>query len=122
MLLRLAFLESERRRDILDGGRLAGARLPQAAADDASRCLGWPQGDIRVAFAWFVGPRASRPDRAQPHIVGTDVKITSNRQLTFLTTPAQEAAAADRAARAYRDCRYSFAPGVTPGWIRLSSA
>lgn len=55
MLLRLAFLESERRSDILDGGRLRRVhvfkkRLPMMHRD------GWtgPRASSAVAFAWFV--------------------------------------------------------------------
>jgi hypothetical protein len=55
MLLRLAFLESERRRAILDGGLLARVhvfrnRLPMMHRD------GWdgPQASSAMAFAWFV--------------------------------------------------------------------
>ena len=58
MLLRLAFLESERRTSILDGGKLARvlpfkARLPMMHRD------GWtgPQAGSAVAFAWFVWDR-----------------------------------------------------------------
>lgn len=61
MLLRLAFLESERRRGILDGGALARVhvfrnRLPMMHRN------GW-QGSIAsntTAFAWFVWDRSHR--------------------------------------------------------------
>lgn len=70
MLLRLAFLESERRRPILDCGQLARVhvfrnRLPI----DAPR-LGRSQGQlgngVRVAS---LESRPQRPDRAPPHLV-----------------------------------------------------
>lgn len=55
MLLRLAFLESEKRRDILDTGELARVhvfrkRLPMMHRD------GWegPKASSGMAFAWFV--------------------------------------------------------------------
>ena len=55
MLLRLAFLESERRRSILDGGLLARVyvfrnRLPMMHRD------GWdgPRSTSATPFAWFV--------------------------------------------------------------------
>lgn len=55
MLLRLAFLESERRMDILDGGSLARVhifrrRLPMMHRD------GWegPRASSSIAFGWFV--------------------------------------------------------------------
>jgi hypothetical protein len=55
MLLRLAFLESERRRDILEDGQLARVhvfrnRLPMMHRD------GWdgPRATSATAFAWFV--------------------------------------------------------------------
>lgn len=55
MLLRLAFLESDRRRDILDTGKLARVhvfrkRLPMMHRD------GWegPRASSGMAFAWFV--------------------------------------------------------------------
>jgi len=55
MLLRLAFLESDRRRAILDGGALARVhvfrnRLPRMHRD------GWtgPRASSSIAFAWFV--------------------------------------------------------------------
>lgn len=55
LLLRLAFLESERRRDILDGGSLSRVhvfrdRLPMMHRD------GWdgPKASSSMAFAWFV--------------------------------------------------------------------
>lgn len=58
MLLRLAFLESERRRDILDGGSLARVhvfrnRLPMMHRE------GWTgkRAASAVAFAWFVWER-----------------------------------------------------------------
>ncbi len=59
MLLRLAFLESERRRDILDGGGLSRVhvfrnRLPMMHRD------GWtgPRASSATPFAWFVWDRA----------------------------------------------------------------
>lgn len=59
MLLRLAFLESERRRDILDTGALARVhvfrkRLPMMHRE------GWEgkKGSSAMAFAWFVWDRA----------------------------------------------------------------
>ena len=58
MLLRLAFLESEKRRPILDGGQLARVlpfrnRLPMMHRD------GWDgnKSSSAVAFAWFVWDR-----------------------------------------------------------------
>jgi hypothetical protein len=58
MLLRLAFLESERRRDILDRGQLARVhifrnRLPMMHRD------GWtgPRASSAIAFGWFVWER-----------------------------------------------------------------
>jgi len=58
MLLRLAFLESERRRDILDNGSLARVlvfrnRLPMMHRD------GWtgPKASSSTAFAWFIWER-----------------------------------------------------------------
>jgi len=55
MLLRLSFLESEGRSDILDGGKLARVhvfrnRLPQMHRD------GWegPKASSAIPFAWFV--------------------------------------------------------------------
>lgn len=64
MLLRLPFLESERRRDILEGGRLSRVwvfrnRLPMMHRD------GWdgPKNSSATAYAWFVWTRntESRP-------------------------------------------------------------
>jgi hypothetical protein len=59
MLLRLAFLESERRSQILDGGRLArihvfAKRLPMMHR------AGWEgrKANSGMAFAWFVWNRA----------------------------------------------------------------
>lgn len=59
MLLRLAFLESERRRPILDGGQLARVhvfrnRLPMMHRD------GWEGRKVSssISFAWFVWDRA----------------------------------------------------------------
>ena len=61
MLMRLAFLESERRRPILDGGFLARVyvfrnRLPMMHRD------GWdgPRSTSSMPFAWFVWDRAHR--------------------------------------------------------------
>lgn len=61
MLLRLAFLESERRRGILDSGLLARVhvfrkRLPMMHRD------GWEgkKGNSAMAFAWFVWDRAHK--------------------------------------------------------------
>jgi hypothetical protein len=58
MLLRLAFLESERRSPLLDGGHLARVhvfkrRLPMMHRD------GWsgPRASSSVPFAWFVFDR-----------------------------------------------------------------
>jgi hypothetical protein len=55
MLLRLAFLESQRRSDILDDGRLARVyvfadRLPRMHRD------GWegPRASSSIAYAWFI--------------------------------------------------------------------
>ncbi len=61
MLLRLAFLESERRRPILDGGHLARVhvfrnRLPMMHRDGYSRTS--RQGSSAIPFAWFVWDRA----------------------------------------------------------------
>ena len=63
MLLRLAFLESERRTPILDAGDLARVyvfrkRLPMMHRD------GWEgkKANSGMAFAWFVWDRAHRGD------------------------------------------------------------
>ncbi len=58
MLLRLAFLESERRRDILDNGMLARVyvfrlRLPMMHRDNWAG----PKTNSGMAFAWFVWDR-----------------------------------------------------------------
>lgn len=61
LLLRLAFLESERRRSILDSGSLARVhvfrdRLPMMHRD------GWagPKATSQTAYAWFVWDRSHR--------------------------------------------------------------
>lgn len=61
MLLRLAFLESNARRAVLDGGQLARVyvfrnRLPMMHRD------GWegPKSSSSMAFAWFVWDRAHK--------------------------------------------------------------
>jgi hypothetical protein len=61
MLLRLAFLESEKRRGILDNGKLARVhvyrnRLPMIHRD------GWqgPKASSAMAFAWFVWDSAHK--------------------------------------------------------------
>lgn len=55
MLLRLAFLESERRRDILDNGRLARIHVFRKRLPMMHRA-GWngPIASSGMAFAWFV--------------------------------------------------------------------
>jgi hypothetical protein len=58
MLLRLAFLESEKRSDILDGGKLARVhvfkrRLPMMHRADWAG----PKASSSIAFAWFVWDR-----------------------------------------------------------------
>lgn len=60
MLLRLAFLESERRRDILDGGRLARVHVFRKRLPMMHRA-GWtgPKATSAVAFAWFVWEASS---------------------------------------------------------------
>lgn len=62
MLLRLAFLESERRSDVLDGGRLRrvhcfAKRLPMMHR------AGWtgPKAVSAIAFAWFVWDEKKGP-------------------------------------------------------------
>jgi hypothetical protein len=61
MLLRLAFLESERRRDILENGKLARVLVfrnrPRMMHRD-----GWtgPRTNSAIAFAWFVWDAAHR--------------------------------------------------------------
>ena len=73
MLLRLAFLESERRTDILDGGRLARVyvfrnRLPMMhRAGWQGRCAA-----SAIAFAWFVWDTAHPRRRHDPaHLLGS---------------------------------------------------
>ena len=59
MLLRLAFYESARRSHILEGTRAgADTRLPQAPSHDAPRWLGGAEGQLGMAFAWFVWDRS----------------------------------------------------------------
>ena len=55
MLLRLAFLESERRTQILDNGKLARVRLFKRRLPMMHR-LGWngPKATSQVPYAWFV--------------------------------------------------------------------
>jgi hypothetical protein len=55
MLLRLAFLESERRGDILDGGRLRRVHVFSKRLPMMHRA-GWigPRAVSAIAFAWFV--------------------------------------------------------------------
>ena len=55
MLLRLAFLESERRSDILDGGRLRRVHVFAKRLPMMHRA-GWtgPRAVSAIAFAWFV--------------------------------------------------------------------
>lgn len=69
MLLRLAFLESERRTPILDNGQLARVhvfknRLPMMHRD------GWtgPRASSSIAFAWFIWDRAHHGP-TEPHRV-----------------------------------------------------
>lgn len=59
MLLRLAFLESERRRSILDNGWLARVHVFRNRLPMMHRA-GWdgPQSSSSIAFAWFVWDRA----------------------------------------------------------------
>lgn len=61
MLLRLAFLESERRRPILDCGRLARVHIFRKRLPMMHR-HGWkgPRANSSMAFAWFVWNRAHR--------------------------------------------------------------
>jgi hypothetical protein len=61
MLLRLAFLESERRSPILDGGRLARVHLFRRRLPMMHR-HGWtgPRASSSIAFAWFVFDRDHR--------------------------------------------------------------
>lgn len=58
MLLRLAFLESERRSDILDNGRLARVHVFRKRLPMMHRA-GWdgPRASSALAFAWFVWDR-----------------------------------------------------------------
>lgn len=58
MLLRLAFLESERRRDILDNGMLARVHVFRKRLPMMHRA-GWEdkKGNSAMAFAWFVWER-----------------------------------------------------------------
>ena len=65
---RLAFLESERRTPILDGGRLARVHVFEVAvADDAPRRMARTAG-TKLALFRLVGlaSRSSRPGRAAP--------------------------------------------------------
>lgn len=62
MLLRLAFLESERRRNILDGGSFARIhvfrnRLPMMHRDGQGIAPAEKQNSSAMAFAWFVWDR-----------------------------------------------------------------
>jgi hypothetical protein len=61
MLLRLAFLESERRADILEGGQLARVHVFRKRLPMMHR-HGWqgPRASSSIAFAWFVWDRAYR--------------------------------------------------------------
>jgi len=61
MLLRLAFLESERRADILDGGSLARVHVFRKRLPMMHRS-GWngPTATSSIAFAWFVWERDHR--------------------------------------------------------------
>jgi hypothetical protein len=61
MLLRLAFLESERRRDILDNGQLARVHVFRKRLPMMHRA-GWEgrKANSGMAFAWFVWDRANR--------------------------------------------------------------
>ena len=58
MLLRLAFLESDRRSSILDGGQLARVHVFRNRLPRMHRA-GWdgPQASSSLAFAWFVWDR-----------------------------------------------------------------
>lgn len=58
MLLRLAFLESERRRPLLDDGRLARVHVFRKRLPMMHRA-GWegPKANSGMAFAWFVWDR-----------------------------------------------------------------
>ena len=76
MLLRLAFLESERRRPILENGTLARVhvfrnRLPMMHRD------GWegPKTTSTTAFAWFVWDRSHRGPTAM-HRISWQAPIT----------------------------------------------
>jgi hypothetical protein len=59
MLLRLAFLESRRRSDLIDGGSLARVHVFQSRLPMIHR-HGWqgPRASSSIAFAWFVWDRA----------------------------------------------------------------
>jgi hypothetical protein len=61
MLLRLAFLESRRRSDLIDGGSLARVHVFQSRLPMMHR-HGWqgPRASSSIAFAWFVWDRAHR--------------------------------------------------------------
>jgi hypothetical protein len=59
MLLRLAFLESRRRSDLIDGGSLARVHVFQSRLPMMHR-HGWsgPRASSSIPFAWFVWDRA----------------------------------------------------------------
>ena len=88
MLLRLAFLESERRRGILDGGMLARVhvfrnRLPMMHRD----AWAGPKATSSLAFVRLSGTARMSGRPCSTAYRGNRREITSNRQLTFLTTP-----------------------------------
>jgi hypothetical protein len=62
MLLRLAFLESERRSDVLDGGRLRRVHVFAKRLPFMHRA-GWtgPKAVSAIAFAWFVWDEKKGP-------------------------------------------------------------
>ena len=57
MLLRLAFLESERRTGSWNSGQLARVHVFESTADDASGFVERAEGVGAMAFGWFVWHR-----------------------------------------------------------------